>query len=60
MSDVIKDGPVETVQLTEAEEKARKSRNKAIAWGLVAMVVIFWAATVFKVGAQLAQIDRAL
>lgn len=60
MSDVIKQGPVETVELTEAEQKARGRRSKAIAWGLVAMVVIFWAATVFKVGANLAQIDRAL
>ncbi|MEM1364252.1 MAG: hypothetical protein AAGH82_00745 [Pseudomonadota bacterium] len=60
MSDVIEKGKVETVELTKAEEKARSSRSKAIALGLVAWVVILWAATYFKVGANLALVDRAL
>ena len=46
------------VRLTEEQAKARRSRNVAIAWALVALVVIFWVATVFKVGPAI--LDRPL
>ena len=36
------------VQLTDAEIKARRSRNLAIGWSLAAMVVIFLLATYLK------------
>ncbi|MEO0635747.1 MAG: hypothetical protein AAFY73_03785 [Pseudomonadota bacterium] len=60
MSDSAGKPKVETVDLTEAEQKARRNRSKAIALGLVAWVVILWAATYFKVGSNLALVDRAL
>lgn len=45
--------PIETVELTEAQKKARKRRNVAIALALVAMVVIFYVATLTKLGPQI-------
>ena len=49
--------PVETVQLTEAELKARRSRSLALALVLAALVVLFFVATLDKLGANLAGID---
>jgi uncharacterized membrane protein SirB2 len=40
----------ETIQLTEKQKKARKRRNIAIALGLIALVVIFYVATLTKLG----------
>lgn len=45
--------PLETVELTEAQKKARKRRNVAIALALVAMVVIFYVATLTKLGPEI-------
>ena len=49
--------PVETVQLTEAELKARRNRSLALALVLAALVVLFFVATLDKLGANLAGID---
>ena len=43
-------GDPSTVRLSEREEKARRARNIAIAIGLVALVGIFYASTVAKLG----------
>jgi hypothetical protein len=40
----------ETVKLTDRQQKARRSRSKAIAIGLAILVVIFYVATIAKFG----------
>ena len=60
MSDAVEKTKVETVELSDAENKARRNRSKAIALGLVAWVVILWAATYLKIGSNIALVDRAL
>jgi len=40
----------ETVKLTEKQRKARRSRSIAIAVGLAILVVIFYVATLAKMG----------
>ena len=42
--------PPETVELTEAQQKARRKRSIAIALCLAAFVVIFYVVTVIKLG----------
>lgn len=42
------------IVLTEAQLKARKRRNVAIALTLAALVVLFWVITVFKMGGDVA------
>ncbi len=49
---------IETVKPTEAQKKARRSRNIAIAVALAALVVIFYVATIVKFGPAI--LDRAL
>ncbi|MCU0831838.1 MAG: hypothetical protein MUC58_10085 [Rhizobiaceae bacterium] len=41
---------IETVEITEAEKKARKSRSVAIAVALAVLVGAFYAITVLKLG----------
>jgi hypothetical protein len=43
--------PVETVELTEIQKKARRSRSLAIGIGLAVIVAVFYAITVLKLGA---------
>jgi hypothetical protein len=43
----------ETVELTEKQRKARRSRSVAIALGLAILVVIFYVATIAKFGPAL-------
>jgi hypothetical protein len=38
------------VTMTEAQKKARRNRNIAIAVGLAALVIIFYVATIVKFG----------
>lgn len=38
------------VTMTEAQKKARRSRNVAIALALAALVIIFYVATIVKFG----------
>ncbi len=40
----------EFVTLTEAQKKARRNRNVAIGLALAVMVIIFYVATIVKVG----------
>ena len=40
----------EIVQLTEAQVKARRARSIAMAFALVAFVIVFYVATVVKFG----------
>ena len=42
--------PLETVEITEREAKARRSRNVAIAIALAFLVVVFYGATLVKLG----------
>ncbi len=42
--------PVETIELSEKQKKARRRRSIAIGLALVAMVVIFYVATLTKIG----------
>ena len=46
------------VTLTERQKKARRSRSVAIALGLVALVVIFYIATLLKFGPAI--LERAM
>lgn len=39
---------MDTVKLTPAQEKARKSRSLAIGLGLALLVVVFYVATIVK------------
>lgn len=57
MSAVADDNRLETVVPTDAQKKAQRSRNLAIAIGLAALVVIFYVSAVIK-GASL--LDRAM
>ncbi|HEV7416588.1 CoxF protein [Tianweitania sediminis] len=43
-----RDKPVETVELTEKQRKARRNRSVAIAIALAALVVIFYLVTLAK------------
>ena len=43
----------ELVELTESQQRARRSRSIAIAVGLFALVVVFYAATLSKFGPQI-------
>jgi len=45
--------PLETVELTEQQKKARRRRSVAIGLALVAMVVIFYVATLTKFGPEI-------
>lgn len=49
---------IETVALSDKQMAARKRRNVAIALGLAALVVIFYASTVVKFGPKL--MDRPI
>ena len=46
------------VTMTEAQKKARRNRNIAIAIALAALVIIFYIATIVKMGPAI--LDRAL
>ena len=46
------------VTLTEAQQKARRSRSVAIGLGLAVLVVVFYLATIVKFGPAI--LDRAL
>ena len=46
------------VTLTEAQQKARRSRSLAIGIGLAVLVVVFYLATIVKFGPAI--LDRAL
>ena len=46
------------VTMTEAQKKARRNRNVAIAIALAALVIIFYIATIVKMGPAI--LDRAL
>jgi len=48
----------ELVTLTESQKKARRSRNIAIGLALVVLVVIFYVATITKLGPAI--FDRSL
>ncbi len=48
----------ELVTLTDAQKKARRSRSIAIALALVALVVIFYIATIAKFGPGI--LDRSM
>ena len=48
----------ELVTLTDSQKKARRSRNVAIGLGLVALVVVFYVATIVKFGPAI--FDRSL
>jgi uncharacterized membrane protein SirB2 len=50
--------PLETVELTEKQKKARRNRSVAIGLALIALVVIFYVATVAKFGPAL--FDRVM
>jgi hypothetical protein len=43
--------PVETVELTDIQKKARRSRSVAIGLTLAVIVGVFYAITVLKLGA---------
>lgn len=49
---------IETVALTEAQQRGRRRRSIAIAFSLVAFVLIFYVLTIVKMGPAL--FDRAL
>ena len=38
------------IELTDAQKKARRARNAAIAFLLLALVVVFYLVTIFKFG----------
>jgi len=42
----------EQIELTDKQKKARRARNAAIAFLLFALVVIFYAVTIFKFGPE--------
>jgi hypothetical protein len=42
--------PIETVEITETERKARRSRSVAIGIALAVLVAAFYAITVLKLG----------
>jgi hypothetical protein len=44
---------METVQLTEQQRKARRSRSIAIGIALALLVVVFYAVTIQKIGSGL-------
>jgi hypothetical protein len=44
--------------LTDSQKKARRSRSIAIGFGLVALVVIFYVATIIKFNPEI--LDRAM
>lgn len=50
--------PLETVTLTEKQKKARRNRSVAIGLALVALVIIFYVATVAKFGPGI--LDRVM
>lgn len=59
MADAVKETPkLETVKPTEAQLKARRSRNLAIAVALVVFVVLVYAVTIVKLGPSV--LDRPL
>ena len=49
---------METVNLTESQKKARRSRSVAIGLGLFALVVIFYVATLARFGPGI--LDRVM
>ena len=49
--------PLQTVRLTEAQLKARRTRSVALALVLAALAVIFFVATLDKMGANLTAIE---
>lgn len=48
----------ETVQLTEAQMKARRKRSIALGLALAAFVIIFYVVTIAKLGPEI--MDKAL
>ncbi len=50
--------PGSAIELTDAQRKARRSRNIAIGFGLFALVAVFYAATIVKFGPRL--MDRPI
>jgi len=60
MSDRLEPGPVETVELSEAELKACSRRNMALGLCLGALVLIFMGTTMFKIGANLSRVEREI
>lgn len=42
--------PLDTVELSEKQKAARKSRSIALAWILAALVIIFYIVTITKFG----------
>lgn len=45
--------PLDTVELSEKQKAARKSRSKALAWILAALVIMFYIVTITKFGPSL-------
>ena len=45
--------PLETLELNEKQKAARKSRSKALAWILAALVIMFYIVTITKFGPAL-------
>ena len=58
MNDKPAQQPLETIDLSEAQRRARRKRNIAIGLCLFAMVAIFYAATIAKFGPRVA--DRPI
>lgn len=48
------DNRPETVKLTPEEEKARKRRNVAIFWSLIAFIVLIFVTTVVRLSGNVA------
>ena len=52
-SDNIMNDPLDTIELSEKQKAARKSRSKALAWILAALVIMFYIVTITKFGPAL-------
>ena len=48
---------IERVELTEAQRRSRRNRSVALAIVLAALVVLFYAATVAKLGGNIVGVD---
>jgi len=52
-SENVMNDPLDTIELSEKQKAARKSRSKALAWILAALVIMFYIVTVTKFGPAL-------
>ena len=50
--------PGVSIELTEAQKKARRNRNIAIGGCLVALVLVFYVATIVKIGPGLMRVQQ--